>query len=93
MTHTERTHSSAFGDTSNVTERISEHENQELQTFQYTEHSVQHIEHDTDPDNNFFNSVNNNCCYYTEEQYGHVNKDGQFSIIHINGRRHTSRST
>ena len=77
MTHTERNHPSTSGDNSNVSQWISEYENLELQTFQYTDHNSQDIEHDIDPDNNFFNSINNNCCYYTDEQYNRINKDGK----------------
>ncbi len=45
------------------------------------------MENDIEPDNNFFNSLNNNCCYYTEEQFNRaINKDGKLSIIHINSR-------
>lgn len=39
-----------------------------------------------DPDNFFFNSINNDCLYYTDEQYNNMNKDGKLSIIHVNCR-------
>ncbi len=86
MTHTERSHPSTPGDNSNITQRISEHENLQLQSFQYTDHNSQDMEHDIDLDNNFFNSINNNCCYYTDEQFNRINKDCKLSILHINSR-------
>lgn len=39
-----------------------------------------------DPDNYFFSSSNNDCHYYTDEQYNNINEDIQLSIIHINCR-------
>lgn len=39
-----------------------------------------------DPDNYLFNSINNDCRYYADEQYNNINKDKQLSIIHINCR-------
>lgn len=84
--HTERVHSFSPGDNSNTTQRINDHDNPELQTFQYTEHNLLDMEHDIDPDNYLFNTINNNCCYYTDEQYNQIHKDGKLSIIHINSR-------
>ena len=41
---------------------------------------------DMEHDNYLFNTINNNCCYYTDEQYNQINKDGKLSILHINSR-------
>ena len=40
MTHTERIHSSTSGGNSSTTQSISEHDNLQLQTFQYTDHNL-----------------------------------------------------
>ena len=86
MMHTKRAHSFSPGENSNTAQRINDHDNTELQTFQYTELNLLDMEHDIDPDNYLFNTINNNCCYYTDEQYNQINKDGKLSIIHINSR-------
>ena len=57
ITHTEITHSLTPGDNSNATQRINEHDNLQLQTFQYTDHNSLDMEHDIDPENHFFNSI------------------------------------
>jgi len=44
------------------------------------------MDHDMDPDNFYFNSTNDNYCYYTDDQYNQINRDGKLSIIHINSR-------
>lgn len=47
----------------------------------------QDLEHDIDPVNNFFSSINDNCRYYTDEQYnGNSNTNGKLSRIHFNSR-------
>ncbi len=87
MTLTDRTHSSTPRDSVHITQRITEHDELELSTFKYTEHQLQDLEHDIDPDNNFFSSVNSNCSYYTCEQYNQsINTDGKLSLIHVNSR-------
>lgn len=55
-----------------------EYEKLGLKTFEYTEHKVQDMENDIDPENNLYNSTRNHCEYYTE--------DGVISIIHLNSR-------
>ena len=87
MTQSERTHSSTTGDNRDIIQRIADHEKLELRTFQYTDHNLLDLEHDIDPDNNFFSNINNNCCYYTAEQYNQTIKmDSKLSIIHFNSR-------
>ena len=47
------------------------------------------MEHDIDPDNNFFLNINNDnkCCYYTDDQYNRdITSKGKLSIIHFNSR-------
>lgn len=66
---------------------ISEYGKNGLETFDYDEHKSQDIENDIDPENNFFININNNCCYYTEDQYNRSFKsDNTISIIHFNSR-------
>ena len=80
MTQSERTHSSTTGDNRDIIQRIADHEKLELRTFQYTDHNLLDLEHDIDPDNNFFSNINNNCCYYTAEQYNQtIKRDSKLS--------------
>ncbi len=45
------------------------------------------IENYIDPENHFFNDVNNCCAYYTEDKFNrNVNMEGALSIIHLNSR-------
>ena len=75
------------GDIEDITQRISEHEHIELKPFEYTEHNALDMEQDIDPDNNFFSSLDNNCCYYTDSQFNqNIKVDGKLSIIHFNSR-------
>ena len=58
--------------------------------FSYTEHNYFDYEDDIDPDNNFYNSINVQCHYYTDEKFMKSkfvksNEKG-LSIIHFNGR-------
>ena len=69
MTLSEINHSPSTGDNDDTTQRIPDHVKLELNTFQYTDHNLLDIENDIDPDNNFFSNINDNCCYYTDEQY------------------------
>lgn len=48
--------------------RIMEYEKLGLKTFEFTEHKLQDMENDIDPENNFYNSTHNHCEYYTEYQ-------------------------
>ena len=87
MTQSERTHSSTTGDNRDIIQRIADHEKLELRTFQYTDHNLLDLEHDIDPDNNFFSNINDNCCYYSAEQYNQtIQTDSKLSIIHFNSR-------
>lgn len=66
---------------------LVEYEHLELNTFQYTEHHSQDMENDIDPENNFFANINNNCNYYTDEQFNRsIKTEQQLSIIHFNSR-------
>lgn len=80
MAHNEITHSL-------LTQRIMEHDELELRPCEYTEHKTLDIENDIDPDNHFFHNINDNCQYYTDEQYNQsIKADGKLSIIHFNSR-------
>lgn len=58
-----------------------------LETFAYTEHGIQDIENDIDPENNLFHNINNNCSYYTEDEFNVTfQSDDNISIIHFNSR-------
>lgn len=74
-THTQIRHPSEAEDTS-----------LELQIFEYTDYISFDMEHDIDPDKNFFTCANKNCGYYTDEAHNQINKDGRLSVIHINSR-------
>ena len=42
---------------------------------------------DIDLDSNFYYDINNNCCYYSKDQYNRaVQAHNHFSIIHFNSR-------
>ena len=57
-----------------------------LKMFEYTEHKMHDMDNDIDPENNFYNTTNNHCEYYTEDQFkGKENMEG-VSIIHFNCR-------
>jgi len=49
-------------------------DNLELKTFSYTDYKCQDMEEDVDADNNFFNDIVDNCCYYTTDQYNRTVK-------------------
>lgn len=36
-----------------------------FKTLKFTDHNLHDFELDSDPDNNFLNNINNNCCYYS----------------------------
>ncbi len=59
----------------------------ELKNFEYTDHNIHDLENDIDLDNNFFSAINNNCCYYTNDQYNQkIKAVDNLSIIHFNSR-------
>ena len=85
MTHVERTHSFTFEDLRSMMN--NDQDQQELKTFDYIDYNSQDLEKDIDPDNNFFDTINNNCRYYTDDQYNKMIKsNGKLSIIHFNSR-------
>lgn len=62
-----------------------DHDNLELNIFQYTDYFSQDLEKDIDPVNNFFHNTNCNCFYYTNDQFNSTVKiEKQLSIIHFN---------
>jgi len=74
------------GDSHSI-QRVAEYEHLELNTLQYTEHHSQDMENDINPVNNFFANINNNCQYYTDEQFNSsIKTEHQLSIIHFNSR-------
>lgn len=82
-THITHTHSGV----NTLLQRIAEYNDLEINTFQYTEHHSQDIENDIDPENNFFLNINNNCYYYTDDQFNStIKNENKISIIHFNCR-------
>ena len=67
MSQVTGTVSSSFMDTT-LTPKTVGADNQELKTFSYTDYKCQDMEEDVDPDNNFFNDIVDNCCYYSTDQ-------------------------
>ena len=62
----------------------------DFEPFSYTEHNDFDYEDDIDPDNNFYNSINIQCHYYTDDLFSQskfvkCNEKG-LSIVHFNGR-------
>lgn len=58
-----------------------------FKSFHFTDHNLMDFEHDIDPDNNFFNNVNINCRYYSDEQFNlKIKLDHGMSVIHFNSR-------
>ena len=56
-----------------------------LKMFEYREHKLHDMDSDIDPENHFYNNINNQCEYYTEAQIK-GNMQGTISIIHFNCR-------
>lgn len=55
--------------------------------FKFTDHNVNDFEQDIDPENNFFNNLNNNCGHYSEGQfYMNIKSVKGMSIIDFNSR-------
>ncbi len=65
----------------------SKYEILNLRTFDHTEHKLYETENYIDPENHFYNNTDNNCEYYTDDQFDcHVKMEGALSIIHFNSR-------
>ena len=45
------------------------YEHYHFDNFNHTDHKPYEIGYDLDPENNFYNNINNNCQYYTDEQF------------------------
>ena len=75
-----------------LTDLIRKHEQLHLRTSEYTDHHTHDFELDIDPDNNFLFNINENCHYYTSEQFNaKIDCTGSLSIIHFNSR-HLSKN-
>lgn len=86
MTLTDRTHSTS-GDQKHTTQGISGQDQPELKIFHYSDYNLKDLDHEIDPDNNFFSTCRNNCHYYTDEQYNqNIKSKDKLSIIHFNSR-------
>ena len=58
-----------------------------FKAFKYTENCSNTLEAHIDPDSNFYNTVNSECRYYTDEQFcNKFNTAEGLSIIHFNCR-------
>ena len=69
-----------------VYELHSKYANLNLRTFDHMEYKTHDFGNDIDPENNFFNLINNTCEYYTDIQFKEVKSEGALSIIHFNSR-------
>ena len=88
MTHTDGMQSNTPGINTEIYQRIIEQDQLELKTCEYSDHNLPDLEHDIDPDNNFFLNINNDnniLCYYTDDQYNrNITSKGKLSIFHFN---------
>uniref|UniRef100_A0A8C6MEW6 Reverse transcriptase domain-containing protein n=1 Tax=Nothobranchius furzeri TaxID=105023 RepID=A0A8C6MEW6_NOTFU len=57
-----------------------------LKRFEVTEYNTLDYENNIDPDGNLLNTINDNCKYYTNDQFNSSVDLGHFSLIHINCR-------
>ena len=70
-----------------MSQMIKEQDQLLLKTFEYTDYKTKDLDYEIDPDNNFFSSIINKCCYYTDQQYNQsISSEGKLSIIHFNSR-------
>lgn len=64
-----------------------QHQQMELETGEYQEHTTTETDAEIDPDNNFLSSIVKNCNYFTQEQYENsVTSEDNLSIINFNSR-------
>lgn len=61
-------------------------ENLNLINFDPREHKMHDFGNDIDPDNHFYNIINDTCKYYTDDQFKQIEMEGAFSVIHFNSR-------
>ena len=61
------------------------YEHYNFENFNHTDHKTHEIDYDLDPENNFYNNINNNCQYYTDDQFKKARMEG-ISIVHFNSR-------
>jgi hypothetical protein len=64
----------------------SKYEHLNFANFDHTEHKMYEVCNEIDPENHFYNNINNNCEYYSDEQFKSVRRGTTFSIIHFNSR-------
>ena len=57
-------------------------------TYNQTERKHYEFDQDIDPEDNFYSQIElaTQCEYYTDEQFKHLHKNDNFSLIHFNGR-------
>lgn len=68
-------------------QQIAACEDIELPVFQHRNYHLQDIENDIDPDNNFYNVINDSCNYYSDDQFNNrIKTEQKLSIIHFNSR-------
>lgn len=68
-------------------QNILQHQQMELETCEYKEHTTTETDTEIDPDNNFLSSIVKNCNYFTQKQYENsVKSEDNLSIIHFNSR-------
>lgn len=68
------TNPDTVGDMTWYQAQSTEYETLGLKTFEYTDRKDYDVENDIDTENNFFVNTQNQCQYYTEEQFSNTVK-------------------
>lgn len=59
----------------------------ELQTFHHSNYRSHDVENDIYPENNLIHNINNNCLYFTDDQFNNTIKTNlKLSLIHFNAK-------
>ena len=64
----------------------SKYEHFNFKNFDPAEYKTHEPGIEIDPESNFFNTIIDNCEYYTDEQFTGLKVEGNFSLIHFNSR-------
>lgn len=58
----------------------------DFKSFDFQDHKLYELENDTDPEIHFYQNININCEYYSEDKFNSNVKMEGFSVIHFNSR-------
>ena len=61
-------------------------EQTDLKFFDLEDHKLYGLENDTDPEIHFYQNLDMNCEYYSEDEFNSSKKMEGFSVIHFNSR-------